>query len=268
MIYLNKQVQKKVNSIKYDNLYIVTDFDRTITVGSSSTWSILSKNNLMPKEYIDERQKLYDYYRPIEIDNNLDFETKNKLMSEWWNKHISLLVKYQISEEVIKSATKDLRVMDFRTGAKKFLEKMYIKKVPVIIISAGIGNFIQQFLSQNNCNFNNIYIVANFVKFENGIATGVSENIIHSLNKNEISLPKNVLHKIIGRKKIILLGDALSDINMVSSDKRDDTIRIGFLEEQVEENLENFKQEFDIVCTDKTSYDELSEVLIKLKRKL
>jgi len=262
VIYLNEKVPNKINSIEFSDLYIVTDFDRTITVGpSSASWSILAKSNLVAKEYAIERQELYDYYRPIEIDLSLDFETKSKLMIEWWEKHLELFIKYQIPEEIINTAAKDFSVMDFRSGAKEFLEKMHDRNVPVIIISAGIGNFIQQFLTNNNCYFDNIYIVSNFIKFKNGIAAGMEKNIIHALNKNEVSLPKKITDKTAEYNKIILLGDSLADIKMVSDDKRNNTIRVGFLEENVEQSLESFKNEFDIVCTNNTSFNELSKVL-------
>ena len=47
------------------------DFDFTITDKTSTTsWGILGKSNLVPKDYVTKRQNLYDYYSPIEIDEN------------------------------------------------------------------------------------------------------------------------------------------------------------------------------------------------------
>jgi len=184
MIDIKKDVLKRIEAWKDETIYVLTDFDKTITMGSSSSsWSILSKSDLVPKEYIKERQELYDYYRPIEIDETLDYDIKNKLMSEWWNKHINLLIKYKMSEEVINYAARNLRVMSFRDGAKEFLKNLNKRDIPVIIISAGIGNFIEQFLLKNECMYDNIFIVSNFIKFENGIAVGINDNIIHSLNQ-------------------------------------------------------------------------------------
>ncbi|MCL2355139.1 MAG: haloacid dehalogenase-like hydrolase [Oscillospiraceae bacterium] len=262
MIYINENIQSKIDSITYDNLYIVTDFDSTITAGNSeSSWGILSKSDLVPKQYVKERQELYNYYRPFEFDSSLDFETRSNLMYEWWNKHISLFLKYQLSEEVINKAASDLRVMEFRDGAKEFLDKMSENNIPIIIISAGIGNFVEQFLVKNNCNYDNIYIVANFIRFKDGTAIGMSNNVIHSLNKNEVSLPKEIKEKVANRKNILLLGDLVADIKMVSEEKRDHTLRIGFLEADVEEYMEQYKESFDIVCTNNTSYKELLKIL-------
>lgn len=107
MIIIKNGTLDKIKDWKDDSIYVLTDFDRTITVGNSeSSWSILSKSNMVPREYVEERQKFFDYYRPFEINEKLDYETKNKLMTEWWNKHIGLFIKYQLSEEVINSAAK------------------------------------------------------------------------------------------------------------------------------------------------------------------
>lgn len=267
MIFIKEDALNRIKDWTDDSIYVLTDFDRTITVGSSSSsWSILSKSNMVPKEYVLERQSLYDYYRPYEIDESLDYDTKNRLMTEWWNKHIGLFIKYKLSEEVINNAARNLRVMSFRDGAKEFLKSMKDRNIPVIIISAGIGNFIEQFLIKNNCNYDNIFIVSNFIKFENGIAIGVSDNVIHSLNKNEVSLPNQIKELIKNRDNIILLGDSISDIKMAKEEARDNALKIGFLEEKVEENKPYFEKQFDIVCTNNTNYNQLSDKIRILKK--
>ncbi len=267
MIYIKPET-KRVNDWKDDSIYVLTDFDRTITKGSSNTsWSIISKSSMVPKEYVEERQKLYDYYRPIELNESMPYEERNRLMSEWWNKHISLFVKYKMSEEVINNAAKDFRVMSFRDGAKEMLKSFYERGIPVIIISAGIGNFIKEFLVENDSYYSNIFIVSNFIKFEDGIAVGVQDNVTHSLNKNEVALTDDIKGLLKNRKNVILLGDSLSDIRMVSKENKDNALKIGFLEEYVEENMKYFLKEYDIVCTDNTTFYELWEKIPVLKRK-
>ena len=259
MISIKDGTLERISGWTADSIYVLTDFDRTITVGNSeSSWSILSKSDMVPKEYVEERQAFFNYYRPYEIDETLDYDTKNRLMTEWWNKHIGLFVKYQLSEEVINDAARNLRVMAFRDGAREFLHSMRDRNIPVIIISAGIGNFIEQFLIKNDCNYDNIFVVSNFIKFENGIAVGVSDNIIHSMNKNEVSLPDEIKELIKNRSNVILLGDSISDIRMAKEEARENALKVGFLEEKVEENRPYFEKEFDVVCTDNTGYNELS----------
>lgn len=267
MIYIKEDAIKRIESWTDESIYVLTDFDRTITVGNSdSSWSILSKSDMVPKEYVVERQEFYNKYRPIEIDESLDFDTRNRLMTEWWNKHIGLFIKYQMSEEVINSAARNLRVMSFREGAREFLESMRDRNIPVIIISAGIGNFIEQFLIKNNCNFDNIFIVSNFIKFENGVAVGVNDNVIHALNKNEVSLPDDIKELIKNRPNAILLGDSIADIRMAKEEARDNALKIGFLEEKVEENKSYYCDAFDVVGTNNTTYNELFSKVRILRR--
>ena len=263
MIYIKDGVLDNIKDWDQSSMYVLADFDRTLTLGSSSTsWSILSKSDMVPKEYVSERQELYDFYRPIEIDEKLDYDTKNRLMKEWWTKHISLFIKYKISEEVVKRACRDLRVMSFREGAKDFLRRMFDNNIPVIIISAGIGNFIKEFLVMNDCDYDNIFVVSNFIKFSDGVASGIADNIIHSLNKNEVSMPENIRELIKNRENIILLGDGISDVRMASEEKRSKALKIGFLEEKVEENMESYRSVFDVVCTENTSFEEISRKLL------
>ncbi len=246
----------------FDRLYVVTDFDRTLTVGNSKTsWSLLSDTSYLPESYKQERQAYYDYYRPIEVDTSLPFSYRLEEMKEWYHKHIELFVKYQLKEAFIKSTVKDANTMQFRPGAKEFLIFLHERHIPLIIISAGIGNFIASFLEQEECYFDNIYISSNQIKFENGIAVGVEDNIIHSLNKNEVSLPDAIKEKIKGRDQILLLGDQIEDTFMVEEEKRDHTLRVGFLLHP--KDLETFKQYFDVVLENDTSYQELGNLLFK-----
>lgn len=263
MIWVKNGTTERIASWNKNNTYILTDFDRTLTLGGSITsWSVLAKSNEVPKEYVEERQKYYDEYRPIEINETLDYDFKNEKMKEWWKKHIALFVKYKLKEEVILKACRDYRIMSFRDGAKDFLKKCFENNVPIIIISAGIGNFIEEFLKQHNCNYPNIYIVSNFIKFENGVAVGIyHNNIIHSLNKNEVSMPQEVKKVIENRKNEIVLGDQVGDIKMSEFSKREKALKIGFLEENVEQNEDIYKKSFDIVLTNNGSFEELKKII-------
>ena len=259
-------IDKKIKSLlpfqDFSNLYVVADFDRTITNGNSKTsWSILANSNLVPKSYIDERQALYNYYRPIELDECMDFTLKSALIKEWFQKHIELFVKYQMREEVFERAATDLRIMEFRPGAKEFITFLHENNIPLIIISAGIGNFIETFLKRYDCYFDNIYVSSNKILFENGVATRVSENIIHSLNKNEVSLPAPVVEKLQNRNQVILLGDQVSDLKMVDKNAHDLVLSVGFLADDSRNNLDVLKANFDIVCEENDDYNNLKKLL-------
>lgn len=250
----------------YDNWYVVTDFDRTITNGHSMTsWSVLANSNLVSEDYIHDRDVLYKKYRPIEIDESMDFSKRCKLVSEWFLKHIQLFIKYQVKEELFLEAASNHQVMEFRKGAKEFLEFLNEHHVPVIIISAGIGNFIKLFLESNNCYYDNIYISSNMICFRDGIASFVEGSIIHSLNKNEVSLPDDIKNTLSKRNKVILLGDQISDLRMVDDSVHDEVLKIGFVTDGMEDNKEQYNKYFDLVYDiDEDYYDVMKDILGKV----
>lgn len=264
-MYIKDTVKKLLPIQNFNNLYVVADFDRTITSGNSKTsWSVLADTDLVPEEYTKERHRLYDIYRPIEVDDSLPFEYRVKMMSEWFRSHIELFVKYQMTEEVFEKAATNLRIMEFRSGAQEFLNFLWQNKIPLIIISAGVGNFIEAFLKKHNCYFDNIYVSSNKILFENGIAVGVGKNIIHSFNKNEVSLPFEVTEKLKGRNQVLLLGDQTSDLNMVDRNAHDSVITIGFEPDDPNDpcnSPEAFRSSFDIVCEPNENYNSLSKLL-------
>lgn len=264
-MYIKDFVKELLPIQDFNTLYVVADFDKTITSGSSLTsWSVLAGTDLVPEEYSVERDRLYNIYRPIEVDDSLPFDYRMKMMFEWFRAHIELFVKYKMTEEVFEKAATDLRVMKFRTGAQEFLTFLWENKIPLIIISAGIGNFIEAFLKKHNCYFDNIYVSSNKILFENGIAVGVGENIIHSFNKNEVSLPSEIASKLKGRNQVLLLGDQTSDLNMVDRNLHDSVITIGFEPDDPNDpcnSLEDFQAGFDIVCEPHEDYTDLKKIL-------
>lgn len=261
-MYINK---KKINKFKnLNNLYVVADFDRTITDGNSNTsLAVLANSNIAPKEYIEERNKLYNYYRPIEIDPNIPFDEKYTLMEEWFKKHFELLVRYKTKESDYRDILIDSNLMYFRSGAKEFIEFLHKNNIPLIIISAGIGNIIENFLKINNCLYDNIHIISNKIIFNDGIATGVDNKIIHSLNKNETSLTQDILNKINNRKDVILLGDQIGDLLMVDKNTDKELLTIGFLADDTKDNLDIMNNSFDIVCNTNETYIDILNLLFE-----
>lgn len=257
---IKENLKKELPISDYDNIYILSDFDKTITNGNSKTsWSILSESDLVPKEYKSERNALYEKYRPIEIDESINYNERSNLVKEWFIKHIELFIKYKINKDILEEAASNLRIMEFREGAKNFLKFLHDKNIPLIIISAGIGNFIECFLRHNKCYFDNIYISSNKIIFEDNIASRIDTNIIHSLNKNEVSLPKEIKNKILNRNKVLLLGDQIKDLNMACDEINKEIISIGFLTED-NNDIDKFMKSFDIVCKDDNYNDILNRI--------
>lgn len=113
-----------------------------------------------------------------------------KYIEEWYQKSMDLLYQYQVTNTKLEEAVAKANIV-FREGAKQFLQKMIVENIPVIILSAGIGNVIESFLKSQNCYGKNLYIISNFITFQNDKMQKFKAKIIHSMNKTlEGKLPK------------------------------------------------------------------------------
>ena len=188
MIYINNEEKIEKINLEKDNFFVVTDFDKTLTEGSSvSTWAVMANANKVGEEYTRKRIELYNKYRPIELDETINDEETSKAMSDWWQAHINLFYEYGLKEQAIKDSLLEGGIK-YRIGAKELLSKMNEMKIPVVIISAGIGNVIEEFLNKEKDYYSNIKIISNFINFENGFIKNIRGETIHALNKNIVSL--------------------------------------------------------------------------------
>ncbi len=232
MKYINL---KKINNIKLteENFYILTDFDRTLTKGNSiSGWRVLYHSGLLGDDFTKRYDKIHNQH--------------HETWEHRFKAYINLLREKGLNDEIVKDTVKDTE-LELRDGVKEFLLQMYNLNIPVIIISCSLKNVIKEYLKFNNCYYNNISIYSNYYDIEkNGINDiyGVTPN-----SKNKIIFSKE-LNDIIKTKNFALLfGDIVDDVNMISEDKLNKTITVGFLDKKIEENLELYKSKFDIVLT-------------------
>jgi 5'-nucleotidase len=66
------------------------------------------------------------------------------------------------------------------------------------------------------------------------------------------------------RNNVILLGDSLGDLGMVNNLDVGYIIKIGFLNQDIENRLELYKDKFDVVIAGDSSMDYVNKLLQKL----
>ena len=148
MKYINTDKLETLELNK-DNTYVVVDFDKTITThDSDDSWEISGK--LLGKKFNKEIEALWTKYRPIELDFKMPFEEKKQNMEKWHEECMKLFHKYNLTNEQIIQSIQTGN-MSMRDGGKRFFKKAYDENIPVIILSAGIGNVIEEFLKQQGC---------------------------------------------------------------------------------------------------------------------
>lgn len=244
MKYINS---KKVDKIKLtrENFYILIDFDRTLTKGNSiSGWRVLYYSGLLGDDFTKRYDEIHDKHH----------ETWEYIFKSY----IDLLREKGLKNEIVKEAVKNTK-LELRDGAKEFLNKMHDINVPVIIISCSLKNVIKEYLEFNNCYYNNIFIYSNYCDIEEKGKNDIYE--VTPQSKNKITFSKELNEIIKTRDYALLFGDIVDDINMVSKDKLNSTITVGFLDKKIEENLELYKSTFDIVLTDNSSFKEIENLI-------
>lgn len=260
MIYINED---KLNNIKLtdNNFYVVMDFDETITTADSlNSWSILENPNFINPDLSKEASKLVERYYPIELDYTLDDATKSIYLEEWYYKNMDLLYKFGLTNDILINCVNHSNIK-FRSGFKSFLFKLYQKNIPVIILSAGIGNVIIELLKANECLYSNISIISNFIKFDDNKMLPFNDKIIHTSNKDINVLSVDFANKIKDKNYILLFGNLIEDLNMVNKKDLSKTISFGFLEKNADENINRYRNSYDVVLTDNSSFDVVRDIL-------
>jgi cytosolic 5'-nucleotidase 3 len=264
-----EKIKKAILDQGAENLHILSDFDKTFTkafVNGKKIPSIISElrnGESLSKEYAKKAHELFDYYHPFEEDNSLTIKQKKEKMKEWWTKHFELLIKEKLNkgdlEKIVKSGNVQLR-----KGIEELMDLLKEKQIPLIILSAsGIGDVIPMYLKQKNINYQNIYTISNFYKWDSkGNAIGVKKPIVHSANKDETTLEKLPFYsKLLKRKNIILLGDSLDDSKMAQGFPYENILKIGFLNEKVKERLEDYKKKYDVIIPSDGTMNFINEFL-------
>jgi HAD superfamily hydrolase (TIGR01544 family) len=267
---MEKEKIERILNDGVDELLCVFDFDKTLCYPfwkgekESTTFSVFRDIGLISSEYVKESNDLFEHYYPKEMSTDLSYEERLKYMEEWWSKHLELFIKYKINKQMIVEAVASGKI-HLRDEVKISFDLAHEKNIPILILSAGLGDVIQEVLKQVGINHPNVHIISNFYKFnEIGDVVGYDPHIIHSMNKNEKDLPKEMLRTFAGRSNVILAGDSLSDLHMTRGLVTKEVLSFGFLNGNL--TLEqSFREKFDIVLLDaEESFKPLNNLLNKI----
>lgn len=246
MIYINRKINIKPIS------YVLCDFDRTITKDeSATTWGVFSRSRYVDDKFVEDTDELFKKYRPIELDQTISDEERLKAMRTWPIEQTLLFDKHGIDYDIYKKIIAEDTSVQPREDFKEFAYTLNSLGITLYIVSAGIKDCIIHALRRNDSIFPCMRIISNEMNVYNGRIVGLKEPILHSFNKEIVSLT------IDHGKHGLLFGDLPSDKKMKGTLSTTD---IAFLNESP---LESLKKDFDIVLTDNSSFMNVSKLLIK-----
>ena len=276
---------EKFNNIKdsfikdgIDRIHIIADFDGTLTKTNinkdGKDPSIISllrseKYNYLGDDYSNKAKILFEEYHPIEIDSSLDLSFRKNKMSEWWKKHLELLIESKLKFEHIEKVAL-CGAIQLKDGCRDLFIFSKENNIPIVIMSAnGIGDTMSIYLNHNDCLFDNVYFITNHFEFDNnGFAINYSLPIIHSLNKDETTVKdfNNIYENVREKRNVILIGDGMGDTKMAEGFDYNNLLKIGFLHEKQEENLEYYKNNYDVVLLEDNSIEFVNDFLKEISK--
>jgi 5'-nucleotidase len=266
-----------------DNIFCVFDFDRTITrcflengersLDCHDILASIPKITEQCKQYMEE---MMDYYYPIEISANMSAEEKIPHMVEWYTKVNFLLADQCLNRDDVVTAVAGCHNFRIRAGVTEAFQILAAKNIPVIILSAGLGNVIEEVVRQRIPKINGVYgeawpnvkVLSNTMLWDDeGEFMEFSTPLIHMFNKSLADAPADIKSMIEGRGKCILCGDGLGDLTMDHGSNATDTLRFGFLNEKIEQRMPKYIEPnaFDrIILNDGDWSTVLEDVINKL----
>ncbi|NXI48166.1 5NT3B nucleotidase, partial [Galbula dea] len=250
-------------------LQVISDFDMTLSRFGCNGRRCPTSHNILDNSRViseDGKRKLKDllhYYYPIEIDPNRSLEEKRPLMVEWWTRAHELLSQQKIQRGDIAQIVRESDVM-LRDGFKELFDQLHEYNVPLFIFSAGVGDILEEVIRQANVFYSNVNVVSNYMDFDDsGVLTCFKGPLIHTYNKNNSVLQgTKYFQQLSTRTSIILLGDSMGDLTMADGvPSVENILKIGFLNDKVEERREKYLEGYDIVLESDETLDVVNGIL-------
>lgn len=215
----------------FRDLWYYLNFNCSDMLCWASLSGIFKKCKQLPEYYTQESKRLYKMFRPIEIDPYLSVSEKASAMEDWMFAAHQLLQDIEFNPHELKEIAQTYNDI-LRDGTKELFVKLHNVEIPIIILSAGLGDMVEAILEQHDIFFDKIKVISNFLKYNgNKLAGFKGEKFIHVYNKNRCELRN---YEDQERKNILLMGDTIGDAEMIQQIEHTKTVlKIGFLYDHV-----------------------------------
>ncbi|KAL5005991.1 hypothetical protein ScPMuIL_017149 [Solemya velum] len=200
------------------------------------------------------------------MDHKLSMDEKIPYMVEWWTKAHDLLLEFPITRQAIAQMVRNSTAR-LRDNCQWLFDRFHEFDIPLLIFSAGIGDVLEEVIKQQSTMYQNMKIVSNYMEYNNqGEAVGFQGEMIHVFNKNENAIHQSDYFPTLKhRSNVILMGDSEGDLHMAEGVAHmENMLKIGFLNNKVEEHLESYKNKFDIVIVEDESMDIVNKIMKRI----
>ena len=139
-LHVSPEFDEKVTAVRASaaagTLAVISDFDHTLTTpASQECHDIVGCAEIMPKAFRKAMGEMLDFSEPRP-------ETPN----EWWGRCNALMVEFGLRRHFVGQMVRDAPCFP-RNGLTNFLNACRSSEVPLLIVSAGLSDVIEEFLS-------------------------------------------------------------------------------------------------------------------------
>lgn len=262
-----KNIIEKMAVDKAPKLHILADFDKTLSqvayidgkpVGSAI--GLLRAGGYLTPEYAAESYELFEKYHPLEHNQDIPLSDRVLKMEEWWIKHSELLIRSKLNKRDMDAAM-IAGHLKLRPGVAEAFRLLHEHNVPIVIMSGGPAYMIEKQLELCGILTDNIHIVANYYEYDTqGYMINYKQPIIHSQNKYEIILREfPFFAELKERTNVILLGDQIDDLGMITGFDYQNLLTIVFANKK--EREEKFAPKFDVVIGEGGDFNFINNIL-------
>ena len=169
-----ERVEEKLKSLIKDghsNLQFIVDFDNTLTrthrdgVGLDCSWGVLENYKELPGSYHERVRAAKEKYHPIELDVSISQEEKIPIMIEWYREANRCLADSGVKLSWLPLMVQQSNVQ-LRDQTDEMLKDLHTNDIPVLVLSAGVGDLINHIMQHFKVLHSNTTLVSNFLKFD------------------------------------------------------------------------------------------------------
>jgi len=203
-------------------LIVVADFDATLTTGDSEQChDLVGFSSLMSQAFRDEFSPLLDWQSNAAIDG-----------VEWWHTAHSLMVKHGMPpRNLLPRLVRQARMFP-RPGLLKLLARLAALQVPLLIVSAGLSDIIEEFLRLHGALTENITVCSNRLNYgaDSTPASISPEQPITSFTKTTaFTASASFFRQHSDRTTVLVMGDSATDIDSAANIPDANVLAVGFL---------------------------------------
>merc|ERR1712032_272797 len=161
----------------------------------------------------------------------------------------ALLLSQNLTQQDVSKAVQECDGIRLRNGVEELFQFAHCNGIPIIVLSAGLGNVIEEVIrlhfrkpnGRTGEHWENVRVLSNTLLWDSDVChQGFSEPIIQPFNKSLQDAPSEMRDFIHGRDMAVIAGDGMGDLTMARGHATTEILKFGFLNEHIDERLEMY----------------------------